>query len=240
MRRSGARSATLLIALILVAGPGFAFDTDGIEGSEQLFGIWANATVNGHFAKESKWVYFGTVSLRTTQTNGHDGYTVGAVINQDAIGYRIDDHHTVFLGYRFQWTHPPYSRVPVVENGAWQQHLYTYPSDYGTLQVRQRLDQRTVNISDELAVRYRLMLRFSHPLDGPWSVVGWDEFFASLNTVNWGPVAGFDQNRVFVGVGYKFDATYRTEVGYMNQYINRDLRNDLMVHAMSLNLYFDL
>ncbi len=62
----------------------------------------------------------------------------------------------------------------------------------------------------------------------------------NLNTVDWGPVAGLDQNRVFVGVGYKFDPVFRTEIGYMNQYINRDLNYDRDFDLISLNLYIDV
>jgi hypothetical protein len=84
------------------------------------------------------------------------------------------------------------------------------------------------------------MVRFSHPLNKEWSLVGSNELFINANTVDWGPVAGFDQNRVFVGVGYKIDSSLRAEVGYMNQYINRDLNYDRDFHLLSLNLYVDV
>ncbi len=84
------------------------------------------------------------------------------------------------------------------------------------------------------------MLKLSYPLTYKWSLIGSDELFVNLNTVDWGPVAGFDQNRVFVGFGYTFDSTFRTEIGYMNQYINRDLNYDRDFDLISLNLYVDV
>ena len=67
-----------------------------------------------------------------------------------------------------------------------------------------------------------------------------EEFYTNLNTPGWGPVQGFDQNRVFVGAGYNFDSTYRAEIGYMNQYVNRGLVDDLINHQLSLNLYVNI
>jgi hypothetical protein len=61
-----------------------------------------------------------------------------------------------------------------------------------------------------------------------------------MNTVSWGPAAGFDQNRVFVGAGYKFTSTYRAEFGYMKQYVNKGLVHDLIDHQLSLNLYINV
>lgn len=43
-----------------------------------------------------------------------------------------------------------------------------------------------------------------------------------------------------MGVGYKFYATWRAEIGYMNQYINRDAVYDRDFNLMSLNLYADI
>jgi hypothetical protein len=194
---------------------------DGIEGTEQLFGTWANLMVNGKFGKDSPWLYYGDVSLRTTETGrpfppSGQGYQVSAVVTHDAIGYRFDEHNSVHVGYAFQYSAPPLAKQFTNENRAWEQYTYSTPTDLGNFQSRSRLEQRTVNIGTGTGVRLREMLKLSYPLNEKWSLIGSDEIFLNLNTVDWGPVAGLDQNRVFVGVGYKFDPVFRTEIGYMN------------------------
>lgn len=218
---------------------------DGIDGTEQLFGTWANVMVSGRFGKESPWIYYGDVSLRTTEQARPfppegQGYQVSSVITHDAVGYRFNANHSVHVGYAFAYAIPPLSREPTNENRAWEQHTYALPTPVGDLQLRSRLEQRTVNIGAGTAVRFREMVKFAHPLSKEWSLVGSNELFINANTVDWGPVAGFDQNRVFVGVGYKIDPTLRAEVGYMNQYINRDLNYDRVFHLLSLNLFVDI
>ena len=235
----------ILLAMLSLSAHAGGGGADGIEGMEQLFGTWANVMVNGKFGKDSPWLYYGDVSLRTTETArpfppSGQGYQVSAVVTHDAIGYRFDEHHSAHLGYAFQYSVPPLSGRPTNENRVWQQYSFNTPTDIGAFQARTRLEERTVNIGGGVAVRFRQMLRLGYPLTENWSLIGWDEIFVSLNTVDWGPVAGLDQNRVFVGVGYKFDSVFRTEIGYLNQYINRDLVNDRDFDLLSLNLYIDV
>ncbi len=220
---------------------------DGIEGMEQLFALWGNVTVNGRFAKDSPWVYWGDISLRSAQQfstpiDNERNMVLGAVVTHDAIGYKFNDNHVMHVGYAFQHSNDPYSKTPVNENRAWEQYTYSTPTFMGGFSARSRLEQRTVNISEgrNVGVRFRQQLKLSYPLDDKWSLVGSDEIFVNANTPGWGPVAGLDQNRVFVGVGYKFDKVWRTEVGYMNQYINRDLVYDRDFDTVSLNLFIDV
>lgn len=238
-------ASRLVLVLCSLLGTASWAAGDGIEGTEQLFGTWANLFITGRFAKDSPWLYYGDVSLRTTQTarpfppTGQE-YQVSAVITHDAIGYRFDENHSVHVGYAFQHAIAPLAKVPTNENRAWEQYTFATPTPLGNLQLRSRLEQRTVNIGAGVSVRFREMVKLSYPLDEKWSLTGFNEYFVNLNTVDWGLVPGFDQNRVFVGVSYKFDATIRTEIGYMNQYINRDLTYDRDFNLVSLNLYIDV
>lgn len=227
---------------LAIAGP-----YDGIEGTEQLFAMWGNVTVNGRFSKDSPWVYWGDISLRSAQqystpTDSERNMVLGAVVTHDAIGYKFNDNHVVHVGYAFQHSNNPYASQAVNENRAWEQYTYSRPTSMGGFSSRSRLEQRTVNIEHggNVGVRFRQQLKLSYPLTDKWSLVGSDEIFVNANTPGWGPVAGLDQNRVFVGVGYKFDKVWRTEIGYMNQYINRDLVYDRDFDTVSLNLFVDV
>ena len=109
--------------------------------------------------------------------------------------------------------------------------------------TRTRLEERN-NISQANAngpsVRFRQRLKYEYPFTKEWSGIASEEIFFNLNSVNWGPTQGFDQNRVFVGAGYKFNDIVKTEFGYMNQYVNRNLKSDFIDHQLSLNLFVNV
>jgi hypothetical protein len=75
---------------------------------------------------------------------------------------------------------------------------------------------------DQVRERPRQMIKFMHPFDFEkrLSFITWDEAFYRVNTTNWGGKSGFDQNRAFAGLGWSFNSNVRTEVGYMNQYLD--------------------
>jgi hypothetical protein len=108
------------------------------------------------------------------------------------------------------------------------------------LKLTSRLEERTVNIGPGVSYRARQQAILIDPLDPDWSLVATEEYFVNLNTVSWGPVAGFDQNRLFVGVGYQMDSRWRTEFGYLNNYINRDIVDDRDMDFFAVEVYQDL
>ena len=66
----------------------------------------------------------------------------------------------------------------------------------------------------------------------------WDEVFVNLKSTDWGTVQGFDQNRGFVGIGYRFNPNILTEIAYMNQFI-QTAKDDRMNHILSLTVFLD-
>lgn len=102
-----------------------------------------------------------------------------------------------------------------------QQLLWTPQTPLGPLTSRTWFEQRFTR------ARCRLSLSAAIPIDlsarlhtGFHAGRRWEEYFVNINSTGTFQ-AGFDQNRVFVGVGYNVDDNIRTEIGYMNQYINR-------------------
>ena len=55
--------------------------------------------------------------------------------------------------------------------------------------------------------RFRQFFKFNWPFafHPAASLVSWDEVFVHLNSTDWGARQGFDQNRGFVGIGYRFN-----------------------------------
>lgn len=232
----------------------FSVFADGSEGSEQLSGIWSTLIINGKFGKDSPWIYYGDVAIRSSENhkdkNGDGtGYAIGAVPVRFGVGYQFDktnydkmsSTNSVLSGYLFQYSEPPYAKFAVYENRTWEQFLNVLDfGEWGKLQNRSRFEQRTVTYMGETALRWRQAIKYTYPINKDWGMSIGEEFFANMNTVGWGPVGGFDQNRVFVGPTYKINDETKVEFGYLNNYVNKDLKSDLNNHVFVLNFYYNV
>ncbi|MEY2697693.1 MAG: hypothetical protein RL333_1831 [Pseudomonadota bacterium] len=215
------------------------------QGPEQIFGILGDLGVYGNFGKGSPWLYESDLLIAGNQIGtpypADDQFMVfSAVGSYTSLGYKIDDHHTLYAGYGFQHVVEPLASVPTNENRGWQQYNYEHFTPYGGFKLSSRLEERTVNNAGGLALRARQLVQWTYPLNALWYLIAAEELFFNLNTVAWGPVAGYDQNRVFAGIGYRFNPTTRAEIGYLNNYINRDFVEDLDVNFLTFNVYVDL
>jgi len=155
----------------------------------------------------------------------------------------LNNTTSAWLGYALVPTAAPFSKITFNERRVWQQLLSTDKFSFGTPMSRSRLEERLVpRLGDDTALRFRQLLRISVPLvaASSYSVVASNEYFLNLNNADLGSRRGFNQNRAFVGMGYNLNSKIKTEIGYMNQYINRPLtpinRNN---HILSINFYFN-
>lgn len=107
---------------------------------------------------------------------------------------------------------------------------------------RTRLEQRFIEGSPELSNRLRHQVRFSLPIKStPLDAVVSEELFVNLNSAVNGPVRGIDENRLFAGIAMRIPRkTSRLEVGYLQQYINRDIQADQLNHILFLGLVGDI
>lgn len=227
------------ILLLLILLPFNVFSDE-----EHLFGQWTTAFINGKFGKDSPWIYMGEAGIRSSQypkSFNNSGYDIGSVPIRVGFGYQINKENSVMLGYLYQYSQPPYAKKDINENRAWEQ--YQYVNDFkedGKLQLRTRFEQRTIEEGYGTALRFRQQAKYMYPLAKDWAFVVSDEIFVNGNTVSWGPVAGFDQNRFFIGPSYQINKDIRTEVGYQNVFVNKDLVDDQMSHIFAINLYYQV
>jgi len=205
----------------------------------QDFQTWTNITANGSFGLIAPALAKYRFWLEGQGRFGNDSTTLSQGILRPGLGYSLADNLSLWLGYAVIPTMEPFSAVSFNENRIWQQILWTPQTSIGPITSRTRLEQRFTRAPD-VSYRLRQLVRMAYPLDfAPgFMLVGWEELFLNLNSTG-AIAAGFDQNRLFVGVGYAFDEHLRTEVGYMNQYIYRDTTTDLMTHVLSLSLFLN-
>ena len=114
--------------------------------------------------------------------------------------------------------------------------------DGNIVEVRNRLEQRYLPHNHDISHRWRTRVRVEHLFDQtPWSLIASDEAFINLNNndVNNNLQEGMNQNRSYVGVGYRFNPNFQVETGYLNQYTfnstSIDQSNNVWMSNLNLN-----
>ena len=162
-------------------------------------------------------------------------------IIRPGLGYAFAEDQAVWAGYGWIRTSPVVG-ADFDEHRIWQQWTATPSCGDWKFLHRSRFEQRWVETGDDVGLRWRQLARGQLVLSQcpQWSLVLWDEVFLNLNDTDWGARDGLDQNRAFIGLGYKRcpDSPVRTEVGYLNQFINRQGGIDGMNHILSINCFY--
>ena len=164
----------------------------------------------------------------------------GQSIVRPGIGLDISENSTLWAGYGWIRT-SPIAGQDTDEHRIWQQWTGSRKCGKFKFAARTRLEQRFIESSGDTGVRVRQFVRGQMNL-GPCSrrtLVVWDELFVALNDTDFGQRSGLDQNRIFVGMGFKrhHASTWRVEVGYMNQTINQQGPTDRSNHILAVNVF---
>jgi hypothetical protein len=230
---------------ILIASTVMGLMLSGPVAAERVaedFQTWGNITATGNFSPTSRvkwWLEgqgrFGANSERFSQA-----------IIRPGVGYAVNEKTSLWLGYAWIPTSIPFAGSPFNEHRIWQQLLWSNPYSFGKITSRTRTEQRFFDIqgSTDVAHRLRQLLKWSIPLPSISPNVSFvlaDEIFVNFNDIDTGIQAGFDQNRFFSGIAYKFSPVVTGEIGYLNQYINRVANPipDQMQHILSVNLFLN-
>jgi len=115
------------------------------------------------------------------------------------------------------------------------------PTEFGTFTFRTMVETNFLpGNGGDVRVRPRQMIRFMHPMEfeSRLSVIAWDEFFVRATTTKTGGQSGFDQNRAFAGLGWTFNQHFRTELGYLNQYIEDATHTNATMHHLIMGSLF--
>jgi hypothetical protein len=207
---------TVAVAMF-AAGPSRTADSDGQS--------WTLLAAQGHVAPKVR--LFLEAQPRVALDEGR----VDRLILRGAVGCDLSRHASLWLGYG--WT-PLVSPDFQDEQRPFQQLLLTHRPAGGTLINRTRLEQRLIEGAD-LSLRLRHLVRFLRPVAdaSPWRWIVSDEVFVNLNAPDKGPAQGFDQNRLFAGVGLQEGPTL-FEAGYLHDFIARRGKPDLGRHVALL------
>lgn len=218
------------VALLLAAVLGQARPA---TASPQDFQLWTPLYLTAPF--QERWLGWFEVQPRL----GDDASKMDQLLLRTALGYRFHERWSAWLGYA--WT-PSFLPGFRSENRVYQQLQYAGDHAFGRLTSRTRLEQRWIDHVAGAAVRFRTMLRGQIPVahNDTWSLVGQDELFVNLNSPDAGPKAGFDQNRLFLGVNHRFNDHLNVDAGYQLQLVEKSEPGfiDRVNHVLLLQFFF--
>ncbi len=157
---------------------------------------------------------------------------------RSAVGYSLSDRATIWAGYT--WLPTQNQGKPYIsQQDVWPAFRYILPTDIGTFTFRTMWESNFLR-GNQVRERPRQMIKFMHPFDFEprLSFIAWDEAFYRVNTTDWGGKSGFDQNRAFAGMGWSFNKSVRTELGYLNQYIDDPNHINATMHHLAMASVF--
>lgn len=201
-------------------------------------GQWTAFFTQGDFGSDTSPIrYWFDGQVRLLEDT--DGFNQSLV--RPGLGWALSENLTAWAGYG--WIHTePVTGDPFEEHRIWQQLTWSHKHEDWTLALRPRLEQRFLETGDDLGWRFRQLVRVQHDLPNlpRLTLVAWDEIFFHLGDTDWGARSGFDQNRAFVGFGWKHhpEARLRTEIGYLNQTIHLPTGDDRINHILSVSFVF--
>jgi Protein of unknown function (DUF2490) len=179
------------------------------ETGEDKLGTWLTYFGN-HIVGEK-------VSLYNELELNH--YEIASNFNQFwailGANYHINEHAVITIGYGYFNFDNTYSEVPgeinTYEHRLFEQYLHGYNLGKLSIQNRYRIEHRFMHPPDSSFTRQRIRYRvqLSHPLYENWFLNVTDEVFFNLDE----PV--FDQNRLFVGLGYHLNKNISIQTGYL-------------------------
>jgi hypothetical protein len=207
----------------------FIIISNNIIAKTEDFQVWNTINVNINNINKSPFSLAYEFSPRYFDDNKN------TFINRLALNYSINNKHSIGIGYGLTTIND--DDIWSNFHGIFQQYIYKNNlNDNLTLANRFRVEQNFRNNDHgDVSVRLRDRLRFeyfiSHLTDGLFFVLQ-DEFF--INTITTNIVrSGIDQNRAFIGIGYKFNSTIMVETGYQNQWVNiRNNKEDKDNHVL--------
>ncbi|QPK62601.1 DUF2490 domain-containing protein [Methylomonas sp. LL1] len=201
------------------------------------FGIWLSNTYQTDFGG-SPYLAFLELAPRTKNDNND----FAQIIVRPLLGYKLSQHLQLWAGYTWQGEYNEQTDFELATNDIIEQVQWI---DNWTpqlnFQYRFRLEQRLFE-GEDTGHRMRHRLRFVYTIpDSKAYLIAVDELFVYFNSIDQGRLAhsvqtGINQNRSYVGIGYKLTPQLNLDTGYQLQYVHNYGTPDLTNHVWLTNI----
>lgn len=179
---------------------------------------------------------------------GDDTSHLTSMMVRPAIGWAISPQLSIWAGYLMSADaakdkNGRYLDRYGIENRVWQGLTWKDMTDDKQFiwEMRNRLEERFLSGKSDPSIRWRTRFRFEYliPEFSSWSIIASEEIFVNLND-NSDDVqlqTGLNQNRGYIGIGYRFAPEFQIETGYLEQHVwRRAGRADQNVSVWVTNL----
>ena len=181
---------------------------------------------------------FSDIQLRTSD----DGEYIETLLIRPGITYLLKSENKITAGYTLfaNWEMVNEEKIYQAEHRIWEQYLIESDLEKILLTNRLRLEQRFLG-QQKFAQRLRYYIRMQLPLFGNSNFTSGyyfalqNELFLNVQNKQYVNDQAFDQNRVYSGIGYKFNKNFETELGYMFRY-QIESENNLRSHVIQLTI----
>ena len=175
----------------------------------------------------SKWNLHHEVQYRNYNAIGD----LEQLLLRTGLGYNLaENNNNVLVGYGFiksqNYIPNITEKVTVDEHRVFQQFITRQSFSRVNIQHRYRFEQRWIDNAN-FKMRYRYFLSLNIALsnsdlsDNTWYGSVYNEIFVNHDKTF------FDRNRLYTGIGYKLNKTAKFELGYMNQFLNNGIRDQI-------------
>lgn len=218
----------IAVASLWCAQPAHAVDDDSAW--------WGIVSAAGRFRPDgqaSPWRYSAMGQWRSFDRGaGSDTYLL-----RGSIGYDLNPRMSLWAGYDF-FVNDPDAAPTRNENRYWQQFLWNAAGwDWGRLTLRTRLEERDLERSGDIGLRFRQLVELAVPVPAhDVTAILSTEHFTNFDDTDYGGLSGFDQLRSYLGVRMPMTERSALQFGYMHQLINRSGASDAVNHTAMLQL----
>ena len=190
-------------------------------------GLWMLGNLQGEVAPH--W----SLNLETDVRILENFTETSELIIQPGVFCNINEHWTWTLQYVYDRRPPSNDEHRILTDGSYHTEIRSI-----VLGTRLRLTVRFVdNVGTVVRLRHRLSMQRSIS-DTAAYLVASNEIFFNLNDQGEGPVYGFEEDRLFAGVGYHFGPHLRAEIGYMWRPARRRTGPTVSTHIVAVNFFF--
>jgi hypothetical protein len=216
-------SVLVVGAISLLASLGVPQNAHSTEPDLQF---WFPVQVIHPFAED--W----SVSMQTEPRLKDDISEFSQLVYKPALNYHFNETWAVSLGYKYI---DKYQQAD--EQDIWQEGHYN--KKFGDLATgfQVRLEERFLGDINGVIPRLRFLEHVSHPIgETPYYLTGFGAIRFNLDDKGQGPVSGFEQSRIYAGLGRHIGDRIQFEAGYLWRYELERVGADKSDHAIRLHL----